>query len=990
MKKLPPLTVIEASAGTGKTFSLVTRLLWLIFNGTDPERIVALTFSRMAAGEIFNSFIERLSLAADDEKTAAEESARMGQPLSAADFAAKLREVISRQHLSLIGTLDSFMMRVVRMMPLELGLTGELSVMSEYRSPVERMRLLGEMMTRETEESKAIFRQAFRLALGNAGARSFLDRFSAFIEGWHQKYRDLYESDEYRNRTEPERLKAVATAWGDEKTIWGENVPGNLDVTVAEIRSLADGLGRHAGKKGADAFISAVRGFGGTVPKLPKCLEDDPVALDAMAKMRAWNIALAIKGTQGIFLLMHAYESAYASKVRARGLITFDDMPRLLNSLPSGVKLPLEYRMDAQFDHWALDEFQDTSRGQWKALKNLIYEASHPDSGKSVFIVGDRKQSIYEWRGGDVEILGRQVERAKEDGNLLDSLDESRRYVSVISEAVNDVFGEQTVRGAIDMDTAPEGARWKCRRHESHDRDTVGFVEVVQASKAGRQASIQDFFVPVENALNAVKPWERGITAAILVRTNNIGEAMLGYLKSRGISKVVFEGDSNVADCPVLSAMTELVVLAEHSGDTFAYAHIKYSPVAEAMYPDGMPDPAALSARLLDDFTRIGMVRKFREVREALKAVPGSWNEFTESRFEDFIKCAAEFEEMRDATMRLSDFVEFLSRKTRRDFAEPGMVRIMTMHQSKGLGFDWVIIPFYEPDNMAAGRHVGPLEHRDPNWIMVNPGTSIDMSDQVLAEAERRRRQVQIYNTLCLDYVAMTRAKRALTIILNPVNAKPPPAPEKFSDLVRLAGLKTNGDPAWYMKAGHVDAARPPVARTVIERPARRVVRKSRPSESFYSGLRGDVLFEEDFGKAARRGTDIHAQYEQIEWIDPAEAKNELERALTRPEDVVALWREKPYELLVDGRWETGRFDRVVFTGTGDLRSAAVYDFKTNAKRAGESDTAFAERMRATYGSQMEHYRKAIAVLTGIPVSRITAKLLLVSTGVSVSVESSF
>ena len=161
MKKLPPLTVIEASAGTGKTFSLVTRLLWLIFNGTDPERIVALTFSRMAAGEIFNSFIERLSLAANDEKTAAEESARMGRSLSAADFTAKLREVISRQHLSLIGTLDSFMMRVVRMMPLELGLTGELSVMSEYRSPVERMRLLGEMMTRESEESKTIFRQAF-------------------------------------------------------------------------------------------------------------------------------------------------------------------------------------------------------------------------------------------------------------------------------------------------------------------------------------------------------------------------------------------------------------------------------------------------------------------------------------------------------------------------------------------------------------------------------------------------------------------------------------------------------------------------------------------------------------------------------------------------------------------------------------------------------------------------------------------------------------
>ena len=63
---LPPLTVIEASAGTGKTFSLVSRLLALIFGGVEPERIVALTFSRLAAGEIFNSFIERLARAAGD------------------------------------------------------------------------------------------------------------------------------------------------------------------------------------------------------------------------------------------------------------------------------------------------------------------------------------------------------------------------------------------------------------------------------------------------------------------------------------------------------------------------------------------------------------------------------------------------------------------------------------------------------------------------------------------------------------------------------------------------------------------------------------------------------------------------------------------------------------------------------------------------------------------------------------------------------------
>ena len=167
--RLPSLTVIEASAGTGKTFSLVTRLLRLIFDGVEPERIVALTFSRMAAGEIFNSFIERLSKAADDPKVAAAESQRLGRNLSAADFGAMLRKVIAHQHLSLIGTLDSFLMRIVRMIPLELGFGGEVSVMSDYRSPVERDRLVADMLMLDSEDAKEVFREAFRLVTRTAG-----------------------------------------------------------------------------------------------------------------------------------------------------------------------------------------------------------------------------------------------------------------------------------------------------------------------------------------------------------------------------------------------------------------------------------------------------------------------------------------------------------------------------------------------------------------------------------------------------------------------------------------------------------------------------------------------------------------------------------------------------------------------------------------------------------------------------------------------------
>ena len=373
--------------------------------------------------------------------------------------------------------------------------------------------------------------------------------------------------------------------------------------------------------------------------------------------------------------------------------------------------------------------------------------------------------------------------------------------------------------------------------------------------------------------------------------------------------------------------------------------------------------------------------------------MPDSWNDFTEARFEDLIKCAAEFEESRDATMRLSDFVDFLKNRTRRDYAEPGVVRIMTMHQSKGLGFDHVIIPFFEPDGLVDRRHVGPLEGKDGEWVLDNPGSDVASEDSTLASAETRRQQTQRYNSLCLAYVAMTRAKKALTIILHPRNAKTKSAatesPAKFSDLVRLVGLNTFGDREWYLKRpepkrgdeqGHGNGREQEMPCGKLHRARRSEIRKSRPSSLFHSGMKGDSLFAESFGKAAKRGIEIHALYSKVEWLDPSRAETAFDRALVRPAGCVALWRERPYEILLGNMWQSGQFDRVVFTDESGERRATIYDFKTNARRDGEDVEAFSRRMKETYLPQMRMYRSALSALTGIPQDRISARLLLYET----------
>ena len=120
--------LIRASAGTGKTYALATRYLRLMLLGkVDPAKIVALTFSRAAAQEIYTKILERLWTAAESEENAKRESEEISKASKTpkswnkSEFASLLRNLIDTQHLGTIATLDSFILRMVRNFPLEMG-----------------------------------------------------------------------------------------------------------------------------------------------------------------------------------------------------------------------------------------------------------------------------------------------------------------------------------------------------------------------------------------------------------------------------------------------------------------------------------------------------------------------------------------------------------------------------------------------------------------------------------------------------------------------------------------------------------------------------------------------------------------------------------------------------------------------------------------------------------------------------------------------------
>jgi ATP-dependent exoDNAse (exonuclease V) beta subunit len=122
--------MILASAGSGKTHALTGQFVALLARGAAPDRIVALTFTRKAAGEFFDEILAKLAGAARNSGEAARLAAEIKRPsLGPADFLRMLRQVVDSIHRLRLGTMDSFFARIVRAFPLELGLTRDFEIL---------------------------------------------------------------------------------------------------------------------------------------------------------------------------------------------------------------------------------------------------------------------------------------------------------------------------------------------------------------------------------------------------------------------------------------------------------------------------------------------------------------------------------------------------------------------------------------------------------------------------------------------------------------------------------------------------------------------------------------------------------------------------------------------------------------------------------------------------------------------------------------------
>ncbi len=1009
-----PHVMILASAGSGKTRALALRFARLLLAGVDPQRITVLTFTRKAAGEFLHRIMAILA------------SGARGDPLVLADFPAERPEpedfLLCLQRLCKglgtlqMGTLDSFFTRMVSTFSLELGMHDQLRVLEGAALEAAQADVLRQLVMRSDDLSALV--GAFERSTFGEARVDVKGSLQRFVTQHHELFLECDPSLEWGN------LRSI---W-PEPSIWEAEVELEVELDLLEQHE-PDILYTHKGQRDYfPRFIAAMRDWRPSQPvpkkadklytaglgQLEELLQGDTtfsiykpfVIPDRVAQALARVICFIthhdlirrFERVSGLKRVLDAYDACYARTLRSTGSIGFADLRLLLDPGRLPERELLDFRLDTSFDHWLLDEFQDTSRQQWRLIQNLVDEVIQDTSGqRTFFAVGDVKQAIYEFRGGDARLFDEVHEyyTANRPNHIeRQTIETTYRLAQPLVHVVNSIFGAHDLleRHGLPAQTKVQWARsWRqhsagannsgyCQVHSLEDPETASDDESPLAEE-------DPLLKTIVERIHTIDPIQRALDCALLVRSNREVEDWVAKLRTAGIPASA-EGKTTIAtDNAPGQAIAALLTLAVHPGDRFArelLAMTHFSPLLGEQVLE-------FSTRTLQAVTDHGFERVIRGWVETLTTM---LDRFNQRRVEQILAHAAEQDQ---AGLRSIDkFLDLFTRLTIPENSLPGTVQVMTIHKAKGLEFDIVFLPLIHPRRTEGlrGGTLLPVRDKDgrPTAVLELPRREVILADAKLRALDQEQAAQQALDTLSLQYVAFTRAKRELQIFL-PAKAKDTVQTERFDFPAAIRAALQQipfevGSQTWWQDIPLCPAPLPTAARQkpdISQWPPR--VGRRRPSDHRDGEPKVIVSWETASNEGAEFGTLVHAYFAMVEWgaklpasdgvkpevaavVDKVLNTPEIaQAAFTQPDDAHLLLREAQFEWLSPSGWMTGAFDRVILRdpGRGNCK-IDLFDFKT--------DRASPEEIVSAYANQIRAYREALAALCHVPLNSVRAYLI--------------
>lgn len=421
----PQLLLIEASAGSGKTYALARRFVEFLLSARVPHNqlanLLAVTFTNNAAREMKERILERLKkLALGTDPGMLEETVlRLGaQAAGIAPLAsAQVDAIIARYSDFQVQTIDSFTNRLAQASARELGFRPDFTITTGYDELLDQaMALLCRRIGRDRDGDLTMVMDRF-LALVNSGSDTYVwdpqprmrDRFKAFLNIEAKESGRIVFAD--RAAVIDRCLDTIRRVYGEIAAIAGregfdmkqDNLP--VYITEGDARGILDRVPidgsrspMNKGKATAERtriHDSTRKLWGGLAP--------------AMAELAA---AFAVAGVAAYQLPYGHFKEELERTKRRSGTHYIDDITQKLAGYLRQQLIPEVYlKLGARISHYLIDEFQDTDPAQWRSLRPLLDEALASDG--SAFLVGDLKQAIYLFRKADYRIMKRLKEEIR-------------------------------------------------------------------------------------------------------------------------------------------------------------------------------------------------------------------------------------------------------------------------------------------------------------------------------------------------------------------------------------------------------------------------------------------------------------------------------------------------------------------------------------------------------------------------------------------------
>lgn len=1053
-------TSISASAGTGKTYQLSRRFLALLAlnHGKNPEQLIAITFTKKAAGEFLDRILSDIAKGASCEKEASKladeiwgtikgdgtnpetnpeanigicpdlPDHRKGELLNLESFKKMLRVLVENLARLNLCTIDSLFSSIVKSCTFDLGIN-DFQILS---SKAEKNQALNEVLLSiyrdclADEELQHSFEEIFFNAIQkSADAVSLKD--SSIVKNIDSLLDAFISAPEEEKWGLPDEIlqKYKTPKIADEKTLKEE-----IDSALSYIKTFKfknrgndnEEKARAKAHKNLIAILEGINNYIGTyslgslkiempIDEIKSTLEDVCWSESIDNILETWtflDLQLLQKRTKNTYKLVKILADKYTEKINQSGKFEFRDVPLLLksNQLTPEFRDELQYRMFCKYRHWMLDEFQDTSHIQWDIIKPFIDDLQESDSeNSSAFIVGDLKQSIYQWRGGDPRLF---LNAPNQLGLHNRTMSESYRSSQHVLNLVNDVcdYKNSPISHLISSKALEMWGDFPKHKTCEKNKEKKGIAQIWEATdyKAETIATIIAHIYKKDPAI-------KGKSVAILVDNKKHGLQLREALKEIEIPAEVCDDVSIGVDSSLGKILKQFFHWLDMPGDKHIETLLRYSHINSCIFEKGW-----------SNWRQILETSGYRAVLDALQkefeAKGITLNDYFQNRFNVWLASAIEAD---SKGLEIQAWLECMEKLEIRETPPKEIIQIMTIHKSKGLGFDVVFVPSMDKNYKAFDdeTHLHYILSKDDDGNVTSAvlKPTNKLISNLVPELERLKepwRAEQHFDGLCKLYVALTRAKEACYAIMPKLGDKdgeklsmgsalllhknenadsipaidaPSPKDDKNAQVPLGKCIYTSHCPDYYDEATN----KPNTETTTIAEPINwptqiPLIRKQISPSKLHEAeahIQKSATNSEEMRAAAQFGTEVHAVFERVaRWDEdnkPAwliEPTTEAERTVAEcfenpeicelfmPSASAQIMREQNIEAVDTDKWISGTIDRLVI----DDNKATIIDFKT--------DRCSVEEMKNRHTAQLHAYAEIVSQITGIPLDNIECKLV--------------